>query len=37
LDLEPSGKHAQEATAMLQAMGEKVQTKITVPGAGKKK
>ena len=36
LDLEPSGKYAQEATAMLQAMGEKVQTKITVPGAKKK-
>ncbi len=37
LELEPNGKHAQEATAMLQAMGEKVQTKITVPGANKKK
>ena len=37
LELEPSGKHAQEATAMLQAMGEKVQTNVTVPGAGKKK
>lgn len=37
LDLQPSGTHAQEATAMLQAMGETVQTKITVPGAAKKK
>ncbi|MDQ2712695.1 MAG: tetratricopeptide repeat protein [Acidobacteriota bacterium] len=37
LDLQPSGPHAQEATAMLQAMGETVQTKITVPGAKKKK
>jgi tetratricopeptide (TPR) repeat protein len=30
LELEPNGKHAQEATSMLQAMGEKVQTNITV-------
>ena len=37
LELQPSGPHAQEATAMLQAMGEKVETKITVPGAKKKK
>lgn len=39
LELEPNGKHAQEATAMLQAMGETVQTKITNPNAntGKKK
>ena len=37
LDLQPSGKHAQEATAMLQAMGEKVQTKIHNPDANKKK
>ena len=36
LDLQPSGPHAQEATAMLQAMGEKVQTKVVVPGAKKK-
>lgn len=28
LDLQPSGPHAQEATAMLQAMGETVQTKV---------
>ncbi|HEX4167394.1 MAG TPA: tetratricopeptide repeat protein [Bryobacteraceae bacterium] len=31
LDLQPSGPHAQEATAMLQALGQTVQTKITVP------
>ncbi len=37
LDLQPSGPHAQEATAMLQALGETVQTKITAPGAKKKK
>jgi tetratricopeptide (TPR) repeat protein len=37
LELQPSGSHAQEATAMLQALGEKVQTKITVPSATKKK
>lgn len=37
LDLQPSGPHAQEATAMLQAMGEQVQTKVSVPGAKKKK
>lgn len=36
VDLQPSGPHAQEAIAMLQALGEKVQTKITVPGAKKK-
>ena len=37
LDLQPSGKHAQEATAMLQAMGETVQTKIHNPAANSKK
>ncbi len=37
LELQPSGPHAQEATAMLSAMGEQVQTKVTVPGAKKKK
>jgi hypothetical protein len=37
LDLQPTGIHAAEATAMLQAMGETVQTKVTVPGASKKK
>jgi tetratricopeptide (TPR) repeat protein len=38
LELQPNGPHAQEATAMLQAMGEKVETKITNPAAtGKKK
>jgi tetratricopeptide (TPR) repeat protein len=36
LQLEPSGKHAQEATAMLQALGEKVQTNVTVPGKKKR-
>ncbi len=29
--------HAQEATAMLQAMGEKVEVKVTNPNATKKK
>jgi tetratricopeptide (TPR) repeat protein len=37
LELQPNGKHAQEATAMLQAMGEKVQTNISNPNAKKKK
>ena len=37
LQLQPSGTHAQEAQAMLEAMGEKVQTNVTVPGAKKKK
>src|SRR3954447_13885351 len=37
MELQPTGPHAQEATAMLSAMGEQVQTKITVPGAKKKK
>lgn len=36
LDLQPSGPHAQEASAMLQALGETVQTKITNPAAKKK-
>lgn len=35
LELQPSGPHAQEATAMLSALGEQVQTKITVPSAKK--
>ena len=33
LELQPSGTHVQEAEAMLQAMGEKVQTKIHNPDA----
>jgi tetratricopeptide (TPR) repeat protein len=37
LDLQPSGPHAAEATAMLQAMGETVQTKVSVPQSKKKK
>jgi tetratricopeptide (TPR) repeat protein len=37
LDLQPNGSHAAEATAMLQAMGEKVETKVTVPQQKKKK
>jgi tetratricopeptide (TPR) repeat protein len=37
LELQPSGPHAAEATAMLEAMGEKVQTKISVPSAKKKR
>lgn len=37
LQLQPSGPHAQEATAMLTAMGEKVQTNVSVPNAKKKK
>jgi tetratricopeptide (TPR) repeat protein len=37
MELQPTGPHAQEATAMLSAMGEQVQTKVTVPGAKKKK
>ncbi|HEY3937179.1 MAG TPA: carboxypeptidase regulatory-like domain-containing protein [Bryobacteraceae bacterium] len=37
LELQPNGVHAQEATAMLQAMGEKVETKITNPAATSKK
>lgn len=40
MDLQPTGPHAQEAEAMLQAMGEKVETKIhnpAVPDTTKKK
>lgn len=37
LQLQPNGPHAAEATAMLTAMGEKVQTNVTVPSAKKKK
>jgi tetratricopeptide (TPR) repeat protein len=38
LEQQPNGPHAAEAAAMLEAMGEKVQTKITNPDAtGKKK
>lgn len=37
LELQPSGKHAQEATAMLQAMGETVQTNATNPNTKKKR
>ncbi|MBV8551971.1 MAG: tetratricopeptide repeat protein [Acidobacteriaceae bacterium] len=36
LNLEPTGKHAAEAQAMLEAMGEKVQTNIHNPAATKK-
>jgi tetratricopeptide (TPR) repeat protein len=36
MELQPNGKHAQEATAMLQAMGEKVQTAVTAPGKKKR-
>ena len=36
LDLQPNGKHAAEATAMLEAIGEKVQTNIHNPAATKK-
>lgn len=37
LELQPSGSHAQEAQAMLQALGEKVETQYTAPGGRKKK
>jgi tetratricopeptide (TPR) repeat protein len=37
VELQPNGAHAQEASAMLQALGEKVQTNITAPGAKKRK
>lgn len=37
LELQPSGAHAQEAQAMLEALGEKVETHYTAPGAKKKK
>jgi tetratricopeptide (TPR) repeat protein len=37
LELQPNGSHAAEAQAMLQAMGEKVETKVSIPQAGKKK
>lgn len=37
LELQPSGPHAQEAQAMLQALGETVQTKYTAPGGKKPK
>jgi tetratricopeptide (TPR) repeat protein len=38
LELQPTGPHAQEAAAMLEAMGEKVETKISNPAVtGKKK
>ena len=33
LELQPSGTHVAEAQAMLQAMGEKVETNTVVPGA----
>lgn len=36
LQIDPSGKHAAEAQAMLEAMGEKVQTNIHNPAATKK-
>jgi len=37
LELQPTGPHAAEASAMLEAMGEKVETKVNVPQATKKK
>jgi len=37
LELQPNGVHKDEASAMLQAMGEKVETKVVVPSAKKKK
>jgi tetratricopeptide (TPR) repeat protein len=37
LDLQPNGVHKDEASAMLQAMGEKVETKVVVPSTKKKK
>jgi tetratricopeptide (TPR) repeat protein len=37
LELQPNGPHKDEATAMLQAMGEKVETKVVVPTTKKKK
>ncbi len=37
LELQPNGPHAQEATAMLQAMGQTVQTKVSTQAAKKKK
>jgi tetratricopeptide (TPR) repeat protein len=37
LELQPNGSHAAEASAMLQAMGEKVETKVNVPQPAKKK
>lgn len=36
LQLQPNGPHVQEAQAMLEALGQKVQTKTVVPGAKKK-
>jgi tetratricopeptide (TPR) repeat protein len=37
LELQPNGAHAADATAMLQAMGEKIETKVSVPQSKKKK
>jgi tetratricopeptide (TPR) repeat protein len=37
LELQPSGPHAQEASALLQALGEKVQTTVTIPSASSTK
>jgi tetratricopeptide (TPR) repeat protein len=37
LDLQPNGTHAAEASAMLQAMGEKVETKVNIPQTSTKK
>jgi len=36
LELQPNGPHAVDATAMLQAMGEKIETKVVVPTKKKK-
>jgi len=37
VELQPNGAHAAEANAMLQAMGEKVETKVNLAPAKKKK
>ncbi len=37
LELQPNGPHAAEASAMLQAMGEKVETKVNIPQTSTKK
>ena len=37
LDLQPNGPHAAEVTAMLQVIGEKVETKISNPNSTTKK
>ena len=37
VELQPNGAHAAEANAMLQAMGEKVETKVNIPQPSSKK